>query len=372
MLKPGIRIGLLGGGQLARMLAIKGHELGFQMHVMSLGANDPAAQVVNHHFLGDPDRLDSLKKFFATVDVATFESEFLDPDLLNQGLSGTAVQIHPTPATMGVLQDRLSQKELLDSHKVPTLDFAAIDSLAEAEEFMRYHPGGIVLKQRRFGYDGYGTFVVRKARDLPAPFADRKKDRANLLAEPLCRFKRELALSLVRTQDGRIGEFPLVESRQENSRCLWVKGPVKHRAHSALTLKLRRMIAAIDYVGVIAFELFETEAGLLVNEIAPRVHNSAHYSLDAMDTDQFTAHILAVSGAGIPKLSLRTKGFAMVNLLGKTSQAPTWELSPDVHLHWYGKSENRPGRKMGHLNTVAKSADEALRRARKAERKFKL
>jgi 5-(carboxyamino)imidazole ribonucleotide synthase len=354
------------------MLALKGHELGFEMHVMSASPNDPAAQVVNHHFLGDPNRLESLKEFFATVDVATFESEFLNPDLLNSGLSGTAVKIFPEPATMGVLQDRLSQKELLDAHKIPTLDFAAVDSLAEAEEFMRYHPGGVALKQRRFGYDGYGTFIVRKAPELPSLFTKWENGKANLLAEPLCRFKRELAVSLVRSPNGDIREFPLVESRQQESRCLWVKGPVKHRDQIQLTQKLRKMLNAVDYVGVIAFELFETEKGLLVNEAAPRVHNSAHYSLDAMDIDQFTAHILAVAGAEIPKFGLRTKAFAMMNLLGKSSQPPAWRLSPDVHLHWYGKSENRPGRKMGHLNALGKSAEEALKRVQTAERKFKL
>jgi 5-(carboxyamino)imidazole ribonucleotide synthase len=354
------------------MLALKGHELGFTIRVLSKDANDPAAQVVQHHQVGDPDQADTLKTFLASVDLATFESEFLDANLLTQVAQSASVQIFPRPQTMAVIQDRLSQKKLLEKHKVPTLPFTQIDTFPVAKMFLSQNKEGIVLKQRRFGYDGYGTFHIRTSAELEKLWSRWQAQSAGLIGEPRSAFRRELAITMVRGRKGQIIEFPLVETRQENSRCVWVKGPVKHRSLIPLRSKLRRLVNAIDYVGVIAFELFETKQGLVVNEIAPRVHNSTHYSLDACTLDQFSAHLLAISGMELKPPRLHSRGFAMMNLLGRSTEPPQWKLDPRTHLHWYGKLDNRPGRKMGHLNAVADSADEALRLVRKAEGLFKL
>lgn len=370
--KLGLKIGILGGGQLARMLALKGAELGYTMHVLSARADDPAAQVVRDHSLGDPNKSEALRDFLTQVDVATFESEFLDAETLKAVTKILPVKIFPAPQTMGVLQDRLTQKQVLVANKIPTLPFVQVDHIADASQFLTTQKNGIVLKQRRFGYDGYGTFVIRKPEDLKAVFARLRGSAALLIAEPLCRFKRELAVTLVRSKSGEIVELPMVETKQENSRCLWVKGPLKHPKGKTLLTSLRNLLNVVDYVGAITFELFETKEGLVVNEVAPRVHNSAHYSLEALAVDQFAAHILAVAGAEIPPPVLRTKGFAMMNLLGKSTKKPTWTLPSDARLHWYGKSENRPGRKMGHLNALGSSPDDALKKVQRAERKFNL
>jgi 5-(carboxyamino)imidazole ribonucleotide synthase len=207
-----LRVGLLGGGQLARMLALEGHRLGLTVHILSQNPQDPAAQVVRHHHAGDPDRGDALAAFLAQVDVATFESEFLDAGKLAQAarLPGAA-RIYPEPEIMGVIQDRLSQKEMLVKHKIPTLEFAAIDTLPVAKMFLEKHvKTGIVLKQRRFGYDGYGTFHIREARELEKLWPRWGAKQANLIGEPRCRFRRELAITLVRGRDGRVLEYPLV------------------------------------------------------------------------------------------------------------------------------------------------------------------
>jgi 5-(carboxyamino)imidazole ribonucleotide synthase len=367
---PVRKIGVLGGGQLARMLAIKGHELGFEMHVLSREASDPAAQVVRMHHVGNPDNPSDLIAFLNRVDVATFESEFLDSQRLIKAADSAQKTVFPLPGLMGELQDRLSQKQLLGKYRLPTLPFTAVSSLPEASAFWREHQGGIVLKKRRFGYDGYGTYHVRKESDLQAAFA--KSGAEFFIAEPRVTFKRELAVTLVREKSGAIITFPLVETRQVNSRCFWVKGPVRHRKFSQILLQLKRFVRGIDYVGAIAFELFDLGNNLVINEIAPRVHNSAHYSLDALSLDQFSAHILAVAGRPLPKPQAWSKGFAMVNLLGKSSNAPRLVTPEGVCLHWYGKNENRPGRKMGHLNALAESAEVALQRALKAEKKFTL
>ena len=372
MSNPGLRIGILGGGQLARMLALKGSELGFTMHVLSPNASDPAAQVVRHHHLGDPNRSEALKNFLTEVDVATFESEFLNADALTAVSKILPVKILPTPPTMGILQDRLTQKQVLVANGIPTLPFVQIEGEADALSFLTTHSKGIVLKQRRFGYDGYGTFVVKNPQDLGPLFDRLRGPLAELIAEPFCAFKRELAITLVRTRAGELTEFPLVQTKQENSRCLWVKGPISHKAKASLVKRLYPLLETTNYVGAIAFELFETTSGLIVNEVAPRVHNSAHYSLDAMAMDQFAAHLLAIAGEEIPEPTLYSKGFAMINLLGQSTKPPSWTLSEGARLHWYGKLDNRPGRKMGHLNALGSSAEEALRKVQRAQRRFKL
>jgi 5-(carboxyamino)imidazole ribonucleotide synthase len=154
------RIGLLGGGQLARMLALRGHSLGLEMHVLSESAYDPAALVVKHHHLGNPNEEEQVRKFLESVDVATFESEFLDSDLLSQVSQYTKTPIFPQPDLMGLIQDRLNQKELLILNKLPIAKFSLIHSLNDAEAALKVFGGKYILKQRRFGYDGYGTFVI--------------------------------------------------------------------------------------------------------------------------------------------------------------------------------------------------------------------
>ncbi|MGE0764489.1 MAG: ATP-grasp domain-containing protein [Bdellovibrionales bacterium] len=373
-IKPGFKVGLLGGGQLARMLALKAHQLGFEVHALSPSAQDPVAQVVSHHHLGDLSQRRHLEIFLAQVDVATFESEFLDASLLASVSSSTvqAAPIWPRPELMGRLQDRLPQKELMQEHNLPTLPFAAVQNMSQAEGFLNQHPKGVVLKQRRFGYDGYGTFNCRNKKELEARFAQWDDKVPALIAEPRCAFKRELAISLCRNRHGQIIVFPLVESKQVNSRCLWVKGPVRHGRLKTLTQKLTRFLKKTDYVGVMTFELFDTGRELLINEIAPRVHNSAHYSLDALNLDQFSAHLLAIGDHDLKEPRAHNKGFAMMNLLGKSNVSPEWPTLSDVHLHWYGKNENRPGRKMGHLNAVAATPELALKMVQTAERKFTL
>lgn len=365
------RIGILGGGQLARMMAIKAHELGFEPHIFSAKGTDPAAQVVRHFYRGELDNPDAVRAFLSQVDFATFESEFLDSEILIES-EGAKQKIFPRPQTMGYLQDRLSQKELLVESKLNTLPFCSVTRFEEGAHFLGRHKQGIALKQRRFGYDGYGTFMVRSESELRELFQHWGLTPPALIAEPICKFKRELAVSIVRNHDGEVIFLPLVQTLQMDSRCKWVKGPVKHRGLDKLQARLKAFVKRINYVGIMAFELFEVGSELVINELAPRVHNSAHYSLDALSMDQFSYHVLAVLNAPLKEPRLLAPGFAMVNLLGTTSEPAQWSPPFDVKLHWYGKLDNRPGRKMGHLNALAKTADEALRMALKAERKFKL
>jgi 5-(carboxyamino)imidazole ribonucleotide synthase len=276
---------------------------------------------------------------------------------------------------MGKLQDRLTQKQLLFKHKIPTAPYLEINSWSDFQK-IKSLSSEVVMKQRRFGYDGYGTFFI-KASSSESVWNDlQSKSTYGFIAESKINFKRELALLMARDRFGQIIDFPLVESKQTQARCDWIMGPLKHPRELQLRKTLKHFLRKINYVGVIAFELFDTGKELLVNEIAPRVHNSGHYSIDALSMSQFQAHVLAVVGFKLPKPILLSP-FAMTNLLGKSSEESNWNdtwfsQNPNSKLHWYGKEENRMNRKMGHINTLDSTPQKALKKSILARRKVKL
>jgi 5-(carboxyamino)imidazole ribonucleotide synthase len=372
------KIGILGGGQLARMLCIKGAEMGFEMHVLSTSKNDPAAQVTGFWHKGSPDNEKSLEKFLNAVDIATFESEFLDPDLLLKAQKKSKAKIFPQPKTMGLLQDRLTQKQLLEKHKLFSSPFVPISTykeLTQAYDFLSAEYDdfeGLVLKKRKFGYDGYGTFIIHDVKDLKPLKKIIEQDKYGFIAELFVGFDRELAITACRNKNNQIKFLPLVETHQEEARCLWVKGPVDNPEVYSLKKQIINFLNEINYIGIISFELFETETGLVINEIAPRVHNSAHYSLDALYTDQFSYALRALLNQPLPPVEQISEGFAMYNLLGGTRKKPKITLNPLVKLHWYGKLENRKGRKMGHITAVEDSPKLALKLLKKSLGDFQL
>lgn len=366
-----INIGILGGGQLARMLAIRGFQLGSEVHIFSEHSVDPAAQVTRYWHQGSLNSEAELRAFLKDVKVATFESEFMNAELLESLSTEVGTTIYPSPLLMGRIQDRLLQKELLIENKIPTSNYCKVDTVSDLEKAYEQF-GSVVLKKRRFGYDGYGTFIIRKANDIDPLKEIIEKEQSGFIAEEFVKFKRELACVLVRSANGSEAELPVIESYQEQSRCLWVKGPIRPTpALSRLKQQLQRFMKTINYVGAMGFELFETNSEILINELAPRVHNTAHYSMDALSEDQFTLHMKAIMGAEITSPIAHSPGFAMYNLLGSSNREPSWSDIPSgVALHWYGKKENRPGRKMGHINTVAASPEAALSKLKQARRRF--
>ncbi|HRK08906.1 MAG TPA: 5-(carboxyamino)imidazole ribonucleotide synthase [Pseudobdellovibrionaceae bacterium] len=383
------RLGILGGGQLARMMALEAHRLGIEVAVCSESPHDPAAQVVRHHHAGKLNDESTLKAFFDSCDSITFESEFLDADLIGRLSQNQGTPVFPAPSLMGKIQDRLTQKQLLEEHDLPTSPWRAVDNSHDAIAAWVGHKNRSVFKKRRFGYDGYGTYIVKSSEDFDHLIKSVPGPQLNLIAEQYVNFDRELALVLARDLRGNVFCYPYVETRQKDSRCLWVKGPIPN---SRRMLKLREQIAEfanqINYVGVMGVELFETERGLLINELAPRVHNTGHHSLNSFTVSQFALHVQAASGLEIDLPQPIMKGFAMWNLLGTRDQVessdPDTQLYPErastavppradtgsAFFHWYGKSQTRRGRKMGHVNTVSRDADLALELAKRMGQKI--
>ena len=368
----GTRIGLLGGGQLARMLALKGSELGLEMHVLSPHAHDPAAQVTRHWSQGSPDRIEDLIPFFRSVDLVTVESEFHNADLLARAAQESKTPLHPTPQSLGILQDRLSQKEQLISAGLPTAPFLSVKNADDFTKACVQFKNHFVLKKRRGGYDGYGTFILRSAKEARRLASTFDFQTTPCIAEAFVPFRRELALIVSRNLNGDLAVLPLVETHQVESRLDWLQGPVQHLGTKSLLKGLKKFLAELDYRGTIAFELFETkDRKLWINEVAPRVHNSGHYSLEALEMDQFRLHLSALLGQEM-RADLKVQAFAMTNLIGTGTSHPMAPNGLTGHLHWYGKNESRAGRKMGHVTYIGRSAKNLLQAALRERKGFKL
>lgn len=369
-ISPGLKVGILGGGQLARMLALSGHRLGLIPVIFSESKEDPAAQVTPHHFAGKISDSAALRRFIEACDIVTFESEFVDGALLSELGKKLNRSVFPDPLLMSSLRDRLFQKQFFKKYNLPTASYIQIASKSDIDSAFKKLGKKLVLKKRLFGYDGYGTYFISAGSQLDTSID--LQEGTGYIAETTIAFKRELALIIARDQFGNFIFYPLVESRQAQARCDWIRGPEKHPQASDLLKKLKKFLTQTKYVGVMGVELFDTGSELLINEIAPRVHNTGHYTETACDFDQFMIHMMCIAGYKVPQPKLLTKGFAMANLIGSQDSQVRWDRSLKSPLFWYGKKENRSGRKMGHVNSIDKSPKVALKLALQARTKVKI
>lgn len=366
-----MKIGILGGGQLAQMLALKAWSMGHTPVVLCEHHDEPAAQVAAHWVEGSGHAASDVKRFLDYIDVLTFESEFFDARVLNQVAKKKKFKtIFPHPNHLALFQDRLDQKETLLDFDIPTAPYLRLSSSDDIDLAAECFNLQFVLKKRMGGYDGNGTFVIQNLRQMNVFKEQFKKKESHFIAEKKIQFQREMALSAVRNAAGELVFLPLVESVQVNNRCDYVVGPKVHKHVPFLQLKIKKMMHELNYVGILAFELFDTGTELMVNELAPRVHNSAHYSQDSLLCDQFEYHLRAVMNMELPPVSLRESKFCMVNLIGR-SQRPIKSLVSAGSMHWYHKKENRVGRKMGHINFIGSDESKLLKLALKEREKIK-
>ncbi|OFZ20417.1 MAG: hypothetical protein A2X94_08360 [Bdellovibrionales bacterium GWB1_55_8] len=326
----GPRLGILGGGQLSRMLVQASSRLGLEPTVFAL-PGEPATQVCPRIFHGSMKNSKDLRGFFAELDLVIFENEFIPCDLLQQAAGETSVHFSPPLSAMRFVQDKLNQKKTLARLRIPSASYipkAQHDSEQASENWLREvfqaFPRGAVLKWAQLGYDGKGTFFLNSPKDIPqaALFCTEADLKGVLLyAEERVAFKRELAIVGCLSLNGEFASYPLTISQQRNGICERVHGPavsfgVPRRLETLARKHAEKLARELHLTGTFALEFFETRDGnLLVNEIAPRVHNTGHFTLDASDTDQFENHLRAV--LGLPLGSTRSEpAFAMLNLLG--------------------------------------------------------
>ena len=351
-LVPGSTIGILGGGQLGRMLSQAASRLGFDVVILDPQENSPAGRVSRGQIVAAYDDPTALTVLGRVCDVVTFEFENV-PATSIERLAEAGALVAPGPTALSVAQDRVDEKTFLNAVGATTVDFAVVDSIADLKAGLERLGAPALLKTRRDGYDGKGQVWVRDADEVEAAFHAIGGRPAIL--EARAAFTRELSIIAARGQTGEVAVYPLGENHHADGVLKTTLAPAK--VDAATDARAREIAEAIldglDYVGVLGVELFDLGAGkLLVNEIAPRVHNTGHWTQDGCGCDQFEQHIRAVSGwpLGTTEAHARVE---MTNLLGDELERWTaLSAEPDVRLHLYGKTDARPGRKMAHVNRL--------------------
>ena len=349
-LKTGATIGILGGGQLGRMLAVAAARLGFRTHIFEPGANPPAGDVAHALTTAGYDDVDALTAFAKSVDIVTFEFENIPTDALD--VIENITPIRPNREALRTSQDRLVEKQFLEGLGLTVAPFADIANAADLEAAMTTIGAPSILKTRRFGYDGKGQSRLRSADDAAGALADMAGNPAVL--EGFVNFTAEVSVIAARSPSGEVACFDPGENVHRDGILHTTTVPARLSAAQRMdaVLLAAKILNALDYVGVLGVELFVTPQGFIVNEIAPRVHNSGHWTQNGCAVDQFEQHIRAVAGWPLGDGS-RYADVVMENLIGDDmDRVPELAKQRDTALHLYGKAEVKPGRKMGHVNIV--------------------
>ena len=361
--RPGSTIGILGGGQLGRMLALAAARLGLHCHIYAPEADSTAFEVSARQTIGAYEDEAALAAFATQVDVITYEFENVPAQTAN--FLDTMRPVRPGPGILAATQDRLVEKQFLQSLGLPTAPYAGVDDAGGLARAVGQLGRPSILKTRRFGYDGKGQATVREGSDLPAVL--RSLGSRPCILEGIVNFEREVSVIAARGLDGTFAAWDVCENQHENHILSRTLVPARIAPETETrALDITRTIAdALDYVGVIAVEMFVTQewpAGggpqrqsLRVNEIAPRVHNSGHWTIDGAVTSQFEQHIRAI--CGWPLGATRRHGdIVMDNLIGQDADRWLDILEEDgASLHLYAKGEAKPGRKMGHMTRIVKN-----------------
>ncbi|MBE2212966.1 MAG: 5-(carboxyamino)imidazole ribonucleotide synthase [Opitutaceae bacterium] len=372
----GPTLGIIGGGQLARMLAQAASRLGCATVILEREAGVPAAQVTDAVITGDWNEPGSLVRLGRRADVVTLENEFVDAHGL-ASLEKTGRALWPSAATIDAIQDKLRQREVLVAAGLPVPCFAAVPdrrALAKLGEMLGWP---IMVKRRRNGYDGKGNFTLRSAAEIGAAWRHLGAVENSMLAEVFCRYRKELAVMVCRGRDGSIATYPVVETVQRDHICHIVSAPAaidSEIAQRAVDIA-RRAVDAFGGVGCFGVELFLMPDGdIVINELAPRVHNSGHYSMEACACSQFENHVRAVLGWPLGSTAMVAPAAVMINLLGASGGSGRPHgleralAIQGAHVHVYGKARSARGRKMGHVTALGATVGEAMRRARRAAR----
>jgi 5-(carboxyamino)imidazole ribonucleotide synthase len=366
------RVGVIGGGQLAWMMAGAVEALGIELIVQTPHATDPAVGIASETILAPIDDAAATTQLASRCDVITFENEFIHLDALKP-LEQQGVCFRPRLAALAPLLDKYDQRCYLEEIGIPQPKFMTLEGemAKEKEESVLLSSSGqpmnlselefpLVLKARRHGYDGQGTFILKDSASLQDIW--KKLEYAPVLLEEFIPFERELAVIAARSLTGDVVVYPVVETQQEEQVCRRVIVPadISSAVVEEIDAIAKTLLTSLDVVGVFGIELFLTASDkVLVNEVSPRTHNSGHFTLDACETSQFEQQLRAVTGLPLGSPAMRCQAAVMVNLLGYEYSQDDYldkrqKLAslPQTFVHWYGKTESRPGRKLGHITVL--------------------
>ena len=346
-------IGILGGGQLGYMLALAGYPLGLHFRFLDPSPEAPVGRIAQRVTADYGDQA-ALEKFASGLELVTYEFENVPVEAAN--FLAERVPVYPPPAALEAAQDRLAEKSLFRKLNIATTEFAAVSNSSELDAAVKTIGLPAVLKTSRMGYDGKGQWILRTAEDVAK--AKSEMPLVALILERFVPFTRELSVLAVRSRNGETAIYPLVENHHRNGilRLSLAPAPrLEADIQRSAERAAHRVLESLKYVGVLALEFFEHDGELLVNEMAPRVHNSGHWTIEGAVTSQFENHLRAV--LGLPLGSTGPAGHcAMLNLIGDLPESAEVLAVPDAHLHLYGKSP-RPGRKLGHVTLRAASPE---------------
>jgi 5-(carboxyamino)imidazole ribonucleotide synthase len=361
VLKPEATIGILGGGQLGRMLALAAARLGFRCHAYAPDADSCAFDVMHHSTCAAYEDHAALARFADAVDIITYEFENIPAE--TAAFLAARRPVVPDPTVLAKTQDRLVEKNFIQDLGIAAAPFASVESAADLAKAVSAVGLPAVLKTRRLGYDGKGQKIIRPGENAAAAWEELHS--VPCILEGFVPFEREISVVAARSRDGQVECFDVAEN--EHSNHILKTSRVPAEIPEDVTVEARRITEAIahafDYVGVLAVEMFVVGQGsgpaVLVNEIAPRVHNSGHWSIDGCSVSQFEQHIRAVAGWTLGK-PVRHGQAEMTNLIGpEVNDYAQWLGQPGVSLHLYGKTDPHPGRKMGHVTRVTPGGDKA-------------
>ncbi|WP_142713231.1 5-(carboxyamino)imidazole ribonucleotide synthase [Fodinibius sediminis] len=381
-LSADFRLGFLGAGQLARMSGLQAFRYGIQVGVFSdRPENEPVQFMTPHSQSGSFSSSDDLASFAGTCDVLTLENEFIDSDILARAQEESGTPIYPSPQTFALIENKLIEKKTFEEAGIDVTPYALIGDEDALESFGATHGWPYLLKSSKGGYDGFGNETVHQLEDAREAFDKLGgHDGHDIIAEAFVDFTHELAVQVARNETGHV-VYPCCETVQENHICVALKTPAP--VAPAIQEKAREIAVhateAIDGKGLFAFEFFLTPEGkLLLNESAPRPHNSGHYTIEGCVTSQFENHVRAVMGLPLGATDLRKPAVAMINLLGtdqrdaQIDHALASLQASDGHLHVYGKLDSRPGRKMAHYTLLGNEMESTYKKAREVTRAIRI
>lgn len=364
------RIGIVGGGQLGKMLAFEAKKMGFFVTILDPTPNSPAGQVADQQIIAEFNDEEAIIKVAKQSDFLTFEIENTNGQFLDELERKVSCEINPSGKSWRLFQDKLAQKKLFQKAKLPQPKFIAVNSFSDFKKAVKKLHLPLLLKARFDAYDGRGNALIKAEKDIDKAWEKLKEKK--VYVEEFIPFDKELAIMVARSNEGKIVTYPVVETVQKNNICHYVLAPaqiprlVKKRA-TDLAVKTMKLLKG---AGVFGIEMFLTKDDkVLINEIAPRVHNSGHYTIEACYTSQFEQHIRAISNLALGSTDLKVPAAVMVNILGdRQAEAKVAKLDkaltvPGVTVHIYGKKETRFGRKMGHITAIDRSLDIAYKKA---------
>ncbi|MBI2621750.1 MAG: 5-(carboxyamino)imidazole ribonucleotide synthase [Candidatus Levybacteria bacterium] len=387
-------IGIVGGGQLGKMLTLAAKKMGFFVIVTDPTPKSPAGQVADRQIVGDYKDAKTTRLLAKLSDLLTVEAEFVNDGVL-QKIADKGVPVHPSPKTIGIIKDKLKQKEFLKKNKIATAPFFPVNSPDDIKKASKKFGYPMYLKARMDAYDGKGNYLISSEKDIDNGL--KKLKGRSLYIERFIDFKKELAVMVARSIKGEVKVYPVVETIHKDSICDTVIAPAKISplARKRAQVLATKTIKLLKGAGVFGFEMFlipstsvrpasqrgeqtqdksSGQAKVLINEIAPRVHNSGHYTIEASVTSQFEQHIRAITGLPLGSTDMLVKSAVMKNILGTREgigfpQGLERALRiPGVSYHLYGKRDGRVGRKMGHLTVVGDSVEINLKKASRARK----